>query len=898
MPDWTKELRARLAHLRLEAEREAEIVDEMSQHLEERYEELRADGATPEEARGHALDEVRPLAETMRPLRQANRLPTAALGEPQRAVFADAWQDLRLAVRRLGQQPAFAAAAILTVALGIGANSAMFALVDAALLRPLPFPQPDRLLFLAERTADSERAGVSPLDLLDWESRSRALEKLGGFVPNVGSMVLAADDGSAVTVPRQWVTAGYLDALGVKPVAGRLMRAEDDRSRTKVVVLNERFWRAQFGAETGVVGRQLVLDGMPFTVVGVAPEEAQVFGRTDIWAMNPISGAPPKARGVHPFHVVGRLKPGATLEAARADLGAVMAALATEFPDTNAGRGLTVMPLHERVIGGDLRRTSLLFLGVVGVVLLLCCANVASLLLARATRRVRELGIRAALGADRPRILRQLMTESLVLAALGGVAGLALGAALLQAAPALLPEGALPPALRLAFDLRVLAFCAAATLGAGVLFGSAPAWQASLFPPAQALLHDGRTATGSSGRLRAALVVGEVATAVALLFGAGLLLRTLAAVEGVDRGYDAQSVLSMTVDPLGSRYPTDEKLLQFYEEVEREVRAVPGVGDVAWATTLPLGESENGEFAFELVGEELPVGGRTPSADYQIVSPSYLRTLGVPVVEGRAFDERDRAGSTLVAMVNEAFVRRHLGGRSPIGRRLALRPADEAGAKAVVREVVGVARQVKGRPDETEEFVQVYVPLAQELTGDIFMLARPADGNAEVLRSGVRAAIGRVDKDRLVSVRNIMTLDEVASQATGRQRFRAVLVACFAVLAMVLAMVGLFGLVAYAVQQRVRELGVRRALGAAASDVLRSVVGSALRLVAIGVLLGSALSLAVGRLVSSLLFGVSGVDPLTFGLALLALAVTVLFALALPTWRALQVEPAVALRVE
>jgi putative ABC transport system permease protein len=586
------------------------------------------------------------------------------------------------------------------------------------------------------------------------------------------------------------------------------------------------------------------------------------------------------------------------VEAARADLGAVMAALATEFPDTNAGRGATVMPLHDRVIGGELRRTSLLFLGVVGVVLLICCANVANLLLARATQRVRELGIRAALGADRSRILRQLMVESLLLALVGGAAGLALGAAVLRAAPAFVPEGVLPPSVQLGFDLRVVAFCAGAALVSGLLFGIAPAWQASLFPPAQALVHDGRTTTGSGGRLRAALVVGEVATAVALLFGAGLLLRTLAVVEGVDRGYDAPSVLTMTVDPLGSRYPTDDALLQFYEEVEREVRAVPGMGDVAWATTLPLGDSEAGQFAFEVVGAEAPVGGRTPTADYQIVSPTYLGTVGIPVVEGRGFDERDRKDSALVALVNEAFVRRHLGGRSPVGLQIALRPSDEAGAKPVVRQVVGVVRQVKGRPDETEDFVQVYVPLAQELTGDIYMLARPAEGQAEALRSGVRAAIGRVDKDRLVSVRNVWTLEEVADQATGRHRFRAVLVASFAVLAVVLAMVGLFGLVAYTVQQRVREFGIRRALGAGADDVLRSVVLDALRLVAVGVAAGSVLSFVVGRLVSSLLFGVSGVDPLTFALALVALGLTVLAALAVPAWRATQVEPAVALRVE
>ncbi len=898
MPDWTKDLRARLDALELDPAREAQIVDEISQHLELRHEELKAAGASAEEARRRALDELGPLAEAMKPLRRAERRAATTLGEPRRAFFADAWKDLRFALRRLGQQPSFTAAAVVTVALGIGANSAMFSLVDATLLRPLPFPRPERLVFLAERTADSEHAGVSPLNLLDWESRGRTLERLGGFVPNVGSMVLAADDGSAVTVPRQWVTAGYLEALGVEPVAGRLMRAEDDRNRAKVAVLNERFWRSQFGADPGVVGRVLRLDGMPFTVVGVAPEAAQVFGRTDIWAMNPISGAPPRARGAHPFLAVGRLKQGQTIAAARADLGAVMAALAGEFPATNAGRGVSVMPLHDRVIGGDLRRTSLLFLGVVAVVLLICCANVANLMLARATQRVRELGIRAALGADRRRILRQLMTESLVLAALGGVAGLGLGAALLRAAPAYLPEGVLPPAVALGFDLRVLAFCGVASLAAGLLFGIAPAWQASLFPPAQALVHDGRTTTSHGGRLRAALVVGEVATAVALLFGAGLLLRTLAAVEGVDRGYGAQGVLTMTVDPLGSRYPTDEKLLQFYADVEHEVRAVPGMRDVAWATTLPMGDSESGEFAFQVVGQEAPADGHTPTADYQIVSPAYLRTVGVPVVDGRAFDERDARDAPLVAMVNEAFVRRHLGGRSPIGTKLSLSPADEVGAQAVEREVVGVVRQVKGRPDETEEFVQVYVPLAQEPTGDIYMLARPEAGRAEALRSSVRAAIGRVDKDRLVSVRNVKTLDEVAAERTGRHRFRATLVACFAGLAVVLAMVGLFGLVAYTAQQRVRELGIRRALGAGSGDVLRAVVGDALRLVAVGVAAGSALSFVLGRLLSSLLFGVSGLDPVTFGLALLALGLTVLAALAVPAWRATQVEPGVALRVE
>jgi putative ABC transport system permease protein len=594
--------------------------------------------------------------------------------------------------------------------------------------------------------------------------------------------------------------------------------------------------------------------------------------------------------------VVGRLRPGVSVEAAAADLSAVAEGLAREFPATNAGRGVAIAPLHEALIGRDLRFTSMLFLGVVGLVLLICCANVASLLMARATARTRELGIRSALGAGRRRIVRQLLTESLLLSAIGGALGAVVGAGILAVAPSVIPEGLLPRAVALSFDGRVVAFCAAAALAVGVLFGLAPAWQASGLTAAQAITSEGRTTTSRGGRVRSVLVAGEVATAVVLLFGAGLLLRTLVAVDSVDRGYRARDVITMMVDPLGSRYPTPESLLQFFDTIARETKAIPGVRSTAWASTLPMGESVLGDASIEIEGVPPPAESARPAADVAVVSPTYFETLDLPLVAGRGFDEHDTLQSTAVCVVNEAFVRQVLGGRSPIGIRVVLRPADQPQAKPLVREIVGVARQVKRRPDEREAFLQIYVPLAQSPVDDMFLAIRPASGQADALAAPLRAAIGRVDKEQLVSVRDILTLDDVAWDVTSRQRFRAVMVATFASLALVLAMVGIFGILAYSVQQRARDLALRRALGATTSDVLRLVAASAVRVIAAGAAIGLVLAVALARLVTTMLFGVTPLDPLTFALVLLVLALTGLVAVAGPAWRAAHIDPAVALR--
>jgi putative ABC transport system permease protein len=806
--------------------------------------------------------------------------------------------DVKFAIRQLRTSPAFTFIAAITLAFGIGGNSAIFALVDATLLRPLPFREPERLVMVWERNATSLRGGVAPLNLLDWNERNRTFDVMAGFIPGVGGMVMSGTDGTAETVPRQWVLAGIFEVLGVRAIIGRTFLPSDDSQRANVVVLSEGFWRTRFNADPTVVGRDIRLDGALYTVVGVVPNESQLLGRSSIWALVSIQGAPAAARSAYFLRVIGRLKAGVTLEAADADMAAVAEGLAREFPETNKGRGVTLEPMRDAVIGSELRLTSMLFLGVVGFVLLICCANVANLLLARATARARELAIRSALGASRRRVIRQLLTEGLVLSSIGGVLGVGVGAVILNVAPSLVPQGLLAGAVTLSFDMRVVAFCAASALFVGLLFGVAPAWHATEFSSAQVIASDSRTATGRGGRIRSLLVIGEIATAVVLLFGAGLLLRTLLAVENVDRGYRAESVLTMMVDPLGSRYPTPASLVQFFEGVEGEIRALPGVRSVGWASTLPLGTSDAGQTFYDIVGDPPPEESKRPAADYQIVSPTYFQTLDLPLVAGRAFNDRDTRDSVPVCIVNEAFVRRHLQDRSPIGRRVALRSTVSAQAKPVVREIVGVARQVKGRPDETEDFVQIYAPLAQNLRDDIYLLIRPTSERAEGLARSVRAAIARIDREQLVSIREVMTLDDVAWEATARHRFRAVLVMTFAGLALLLAMVGVFGILAYSVQQRVRDFGVRRALGATTTDVLRLVVGSAVRVIATGAVIGLALSTVMGRLLATMLFGVQPLDPLTFASVTIVLALTAAVSIAGPAWRATRIDPAVALRSE
>jgi putative ABC transport system permease protein len=878
-----------------------EVDEEIAFHIEMRTRELIERGVEPKTAREIVLarlGDVRRLKRTCVDLgrkREREMRLTQWLGE-----FSD---DVRFALRQLMAAPAFTFVAATTLALGIGANSAIFALADSILLRPLPFREPDRLVLISEQFGDLQGccAVVAPLNLRDWNDRSRTFQGMAGMSYGGALRTIAGVDGTVEQVTGYRVTAQFFQVLGVEPIAGRVFVPNDVTSRAEVVVLNEAFWRARFDGDRTMIGRDIPIDGRPYTVIGIVPEQSQGLAPSSFWTPY-VSPPGLDERALHFMRVVGRLKPGVTAAAARSDLAAIAADLAREYPATNKGRTIRLDPLRDWVIRSEVRLTSALLLGVVGFVLLMCCANIANLLLARTAARARELALRSALGAGRRRIVAQILTESLVLAAIGGLLGLAVGAAILRVAPAAIPQGFLPAAISLAFDGRVVAFCALSALAVGILFGLAPAFQATGQSLVQALGSESRGATHRSGRLRSLLVVGEVATAVLLLCGAGLLLRTLIAVERVDAGYDADGVLTVQVNLSGgvpgSRYPTVESMRRFYETVEQEIARAPGVKSVAWGRALPLDHEFIHETTFQIVGDPPRELNSRPTADVQVISPAFFQTLGIPMVRGRRFTVTDSAESVPVCIVNEAFVRQYLKGRDPLGVRVAIARAGDLRSRVPVeREIVGVVRQVKGRPVETEEPLHVYVPLGQDvMTVNASLVVQPSTGGADALAPIIRAAIARVDSN--VPAVRVRTMDDIAWQATSRQRFRAVLVVIFGALALVLAMIGVFGVLAYSVQQRTREFGVRIALGANARSVLGLVLGGAARVIGAGVAVGLALAFAFAQAVSTFLFGVPPRDPISFVAATVVLTVTATVAAAAPAIRAARVDPVEAFRSE
>ena len=520
--------------------------------------------------------------------------------------------------------------AALTLALGIGVNSAIFSLADAALMRPLPFGEAERLVMLWERTPTSPKTGVSPLNMRDWNLQSRSFEGIAFVQRGMGGgPLLTAPDGSIETAERQSTSANFFDVLKVVPIAGRTFKPEDDGPSPRVVLLGEAVWRRRFSSDPSIVGRLVRLNGQPYTVVGVVADNVQFSRPAEIWTLSGQFPDIPTLRAARAFEVVARLKPGVSIEAAQAELNVIADRLALAYPEANKGTGVIVEPIRAGIVGSDLATTSMFLLGVVGFVLLLCCANVANLLLARAAARAREIAVRSALGAARGRIIRQLLTESLVLAVLGGMLGIGVGAAILRAAPALIPPGLLPAAVTPAFDARVVLFGLAAALAVGVVFGVIPAWQATGGSLAGVMASESRSSTSTSRRFRSLLVSGEVAAAVVLLCGAGLLLQTLLKLVGGDTGYRATSESVLTLDfsvPTGksSRYPTPEAVTQFYDAVGRDVSALPEVRRVGWASSLPYGTSELGRWAFEIIGDPQVEARDRPSAEYTTADPGYF----------------------------------------------------------------------------------------------------------------------------------------------------------------------------------------------------------------------------------------------------------------------------------
>jgi putative ABC transport system permease protein len=877
---------------------EQEVDEELAFHLEMHTRDLIANGMAPDAAREVAsrrLGDLHRLRRTCVSLgRKRNRIMriTQWLEE-----FHD---DLVVAVRRLKQSPGFTAVAILTLALGIGANSAIFALADAAILRPLPFPNADRLMRLYERTPSSERSVAAPFEVAAWSERSRTFEAIAGFWPNRRAMIGA--DGVGEQVDAQAVSVRFFDVFRVAPLAGRAFIAADDNVSAAVVVVSERLWKGRFGGDPGLVGRRIKFDDELFTVVGIMPEGFEVLSPTDAWFIVTTSFMRSPAGVAHFLRVAGRLAPGVTIADARREMTAIADSIARERPESNKDRGVLVETLRDGLIGPDLQLTAKLLLGVVTFVLLTCCANLTNLMLARTSARARELAVRSALGAGGRRIARLLFTESLVVAALAALLGAALGAAILNAAPSFMPARVLPVDVRLTFDLRVLVFCVVAAFGLAFAFSAVPAWQATHLPPAQAIA-GGRTSTHGGSWFRSVLAMSQIAAAVILLCGAGLLLRSLVALGRVDSGSRASDVLTMTITlpfvrsnaPHGTRYVTPESQLRFYEAVEREVRSVAGVRDVAFGSALPFSGWWIGMF-FQLEGAPPRPEGMRDESRYQHVGPSYFKILGIPLVAGRAFTSSDTTTSTPVCIVNEALVRQYFKARSPVGARLVVRGMNTGGGPLPVREIVGVVSNVKERPDETDPQPQIYVPVAQDTPSQLTLEVEPAGGSAASLASAVRAAIARVDPER--PVQDVQTIAAIRHEATSPARFRTILLGAFALLAMTLSVVGVFGVLAYVVQQRVREFGIRIALGATASNVLAIVLGGTARIVGIGIVVGLAAAAAAGRSMSTLLFGVHPVDPLTFAGVAMLLALTATLATMLPALRAARVDPVVALRDE
>jgi putative ABC transport system permease protein len=880
-----------------------EVDEEIAFHVEMRTRELVERGVDPRIAREMV---VARLGDVNRLKRTCVDLGRKREREMRLAQFIEEFRtDVTSAFRQMKASPGFTLVAALTLALGIGANSAIFALADATFLRPLPFTAPhDRLVMLWERFPNGFLSQVTPLDYNDWADQNQSFDATAAFLAN--SVAMIGPDGTAEQVTSQMVTARFFDLLGVTPIAGRTFQPSDAES-PNTVILSEGFWRRRFGADPTLVGRSITIAGRPQTIIGIVPDRFRLVPASistagseppSLWTVFNYPRGDPSQRGAHYMYAVGRIKEGVSFEAAQRDMAAIGKRNEVLYPDTNTGHIPALQPLREALVGAEMRLTSMLLLAVVGFVLLMCCANVANLLLARTMARTRELAVRSALGASRRRIVSQILTESLVLAVVGGLAGMAVGAAILRVAPSLVPPGLIPSAVSLAFDERVVAFCAIASLMVGLVFGLAPAWQVTRLSVVQAMGAESRT-TARGGRFRSVLVIAEVAAAVLVLCGAGLLLRTLISLQEIDPGSRAQDALTMVLNlPMDgrtpTRYSTEEAVHRFFDSVQNEVAQVAGVSNAAIGGALPLDGMWMGQ-GIDIEGDPPRQGPARNLTSYHMVSPTYFETLDLPIVSGRAFTAADSRDAVQVCIVSEVFVQRYLGGRNPIGLRVSV-PAMSFPMRPVLREIVGVARQVRMWPNEPQPIPQLYVPIAQNSWYTASLIVRPQSGPAEALLPAVRAAIARVDRERPVA--RVRTIDVVAAEATSRPRFRAVLVGTFAALSLGLAMVGVFGLLAYSVQQRVRAFGVRIAMGAAASDVLRLVLGDAAKLMLIGLVLGLTAAAALSRYLTTLLYEVRPLDPLTFIAVPVVLLVTAAIAVATPAWRAARVDPVVAFRVE
>ena len=799
--------------------------------------------------------------------------------------------DLRFALRMLVKTPAFSILAVLTLALAIGANSAVFSVINAVLLRPLPYQNPEQLVRVFGTQPQLATAPTSPGNFIEWREQNQVFERIATFVGQ-GFNLVEGDRPERVRGSR--VSADLFQLLGVQPAIGRGFQAEEDQpGRNRVVVLSDEFWRSRFAADRSVVGRTITLNDQAHHVLGVMPRGFTFPNeRTQIWTPVAFSDAERATRDTNYIHAIARLKPGVTLRQAQEQMSALARQQAERYPDTNASIGVKLVTLTEQTVG-NVRPILIVLIAAVAFVLLIACANVANLLLARAAARQQEMAIRSALGASRSRVVRLLLVESVVVALLGGALGLMLASWGIDLLVALKPAN-LPRVAEIGIDPRVFGFTAMLSLLTGVGFGLIPARHISRPDLNAGLRESSRSATGGPGRqrLRGILVVSEVALSLVLLIGAGLMIRSFARLLSVDPGFEPNNVLTAFVALPSAKYPDAQRQTAFFDQLMQRTQSLPGVVAAAGASDLPLygGNST----AFDIEGRPPTAGGQRPLVDYRAITPEYFRAMGMRLVKGRAFSERDTADAPGVVVINETLAARFFANEDPIGRRLGLSgPPDW-------REIVGVVRDVRNYGLDADVKPEAYVPFLQNASGYLSSVAAAMNivvrtaNDPSAFAPALRTQIQAIDKDQPIS--DISTLEFELAQSIAQRRFNMLLLAVFAGLALVLAAVGIYGVIAYTVAQRSHEIGVRIALGASKADILKLVFSSAMLTMLAGVSVGLAAALGLTRLMSSLLYNVAPTDPLVFGGITSLLILVALIATYLPARRAMRVNPIVALR--
>ena len=817
------------------------------------------------------------------------------------------WQDLRYGARMLLKNPGITLVVILALALGIGANTAIFSVVDSVLLQPLPYEESDRLVFLNETAKSMDEISVSYPNFSDWRNQTQMFEKIGVY--NRGSYNLTGV-GEAERIVTGQMSADLFAALRVNPAMGRLYTNDEDKpGATPVVVLSHALWQRRFGGQSGILNQQLTLNNKSYTVIGIMPEGFQYPSRVEMWVpVGQLSGdASWQSRGNHPgLYGVARMKPGVSLEQAKAEMNTIGANLANQYPDSNAGNGIGVRPLLE-IFVGDIRRPLWVLFAAVAFVLLIACANIANLLLARAQSRQKEMAIRAAMGAGRWRIARQLLTESVLLALIGGTLGMLVAQWGIKLILYISPD-AIPRAKEISLDWRVLAFTIGLSFVTGILFGMVPALQAGVVDVHETLKETGR---GTSGKhwLRSSLVVVEVATTLVLLIGAGLMIRSFYRLQKVNPGFSYDRLTSFSVSLPEKKYVTADQRGQFFNRLLENLRSLPGVESTAAASGLPLGN--NGwQTSFVIDGRPLPPREQTPLMEACLVTPDYFRAMNIPLKRGRFFDDHDNRASLEgkdlsklnelqrevaalnVIVIDEEFAGRYWPNEDPVGKRIRLGQESDA----PVLTVLGVVGRVKmdGLSQDTKR-VQGYFPFAQVPNNDMTVILKAA-GDPNQLIAGVRQQVKTIDADQ--PIYGIRTMDEIRAESVAPERLNLTLLSIFAGIALVLAIVGIYGVMSYSVTQRTHEIGIRMAIGAQPRDVFRMVLGQGMMLALIGVALGLVGAFGLTRLMTTMLFGVEPTDPMTFAAIAILLTAVALIACYVPGRRATRVDPVISLRYE